>query len=199
MADIGVHAANLAEYVTDLKISAMCAELTTNVDNRLLDDDGTVMLRFDSGAHGVLLASQVCVGEENSLKLRVYGEEASLEWSQLEPNSLWLKFPDQASRLIRSGVGQLASTTQACLRTPAGHPEGYLEAFANIYLQFAKQIRQGHSANNNIPGIEEAIRGMAFIENVVAASQSEFKWHHFSLIPAEIKPRVSTYMEISDE
>jgi len=189
MADIGVHAANLAEYVTGLKISSLCAELTTNIDGRVLDDDGTVMLRFDSGAHGVLLASQVCVGEENSLKLRVYGEEASIEWSQLEPNTLWLKFPGQATQFIRAGVGEMASTSQACLRTPAGHPEGYLEAFANIYLQFAKQIRQANSDKYTVPGIDEAIRGMAFIENVVAASQSEFKWHNFSLIPADIKPR----------
>jgi len=204
MADIGIHAANLAEYVTGLKITSLCAELTINVENRLLDDDGTVMLRFDSGAHGILLASQVCVGEENSLKLRVYGEHASIEWSQLEPNSLWLKFSDQASQLIRTGVGQMAEETLACMRTPAGHPEGYLEAFANIYLQFAKQIRQHHDDNTvanstnakdnvnascGIPGIDEAIRGMAFIENVVAASQSEFKWHNFSLNPADIKPR----------
>jgi len=210
MADIGIHAANLAEYVTGLKVSSLCAELTSNVDGRLLDDDGTVMLRFDSGAHGVLLASQVCVGEENSLKLRVYGEHASIEWSQLEPNSLWLKFPEQASQLIRTGVGQMADETLACIRTPAGHPEGYLEAFANIYLQFAKQIRHHDDDNNvtkstnvntscSIPGIDEAIRGMAFIENVVAASQSEFKWHDFSLNPADIKPRTSTVEEASDE
>jgi len=215
MADIGIHAANLAEYVTGLKITSLCAELTTNVDGRILDDDGTVMLRFDSGAHGVLLASQVCVGEENSLKLRVYGEHASIEWSQLEPNSLWLKFPDQASQLIRTGVGHMSDETQACMRTPAGHPEGYLEAFANIYLQFAKQIRQHHddntvansaNAKNNvntscsIPGIDEAIRGMAFIENVVAASKSEFKWHDFSLNPADIKPRtINTIIKVNKE
>ncbi len=195
MADIGIHAANLSEYVAGLKISSLCADLTSNVDGRLLDDDGTVMLRFDSGAHGVLLASQVCVGEENSLKLRIYGEDASIEWSQLEPNSLWLKFPDQASQLLRAGVGLLSSSTQAAMRTPAGHPEGYLEAFANIYLQFIQQIRQADTDintgidNNSIPGIDEAIRGMAFIENVVAASQSEFKWHNFSLNPEEIKPK----------
>jgi len=202
MADIGIHAANLAEYVTGLKITSLCAELTSNVDGRLLDDDGTVMLRFDSAAHGVLLASQVCVGEENSLKLRVYGEDASIEWSQLEPNSLWLKFPDQASQLIRSGVGQMASETQACLRTPAGHPEGYLEAFANIYLQFAKQVRSHSSTSpeySDTPGIDEAIRGMAFIENVVAASQSEFKWHEFSLIPDDIKPRAIKSLTCTDK
>ena len=204
MADIGIHAANLTEYVTGLKITSLCAELTSNVAGRLLDDDGTVMLRFDSGAHGVLLASQVCVGEENSLKLRVYGEHASIEWSQLEPNSLWLKFSQQPTQLLRAGVGQMAAETQACLRTPAGHPEGYLEAFANIYLQFSQLIkhrkfddlennefRNVGDINNNIPGIDEAIRGMAFIENVVAASKSEYKWHQFSLNPADIKPRTT--------
>ncbi len=194
MADIGIHAANLAEYVTGLKITSVCAELTSNVAGRLLDDDGTVMLRFDSGAHGVLLASQVCIGEENSLKLRIYGEDASIEWSQLEPNSLWLKYAHQPSQFIRAGVGQMAADTQASLRTPAGHPEGYLEAFANIYLQFAKQVRNHGkpcAEYTDIPGIDEAIRGMAFIENVVAASQSEFKWHNFSLNPADIKPRTT--------
>jgi len=199
MADIGIHAANLAEYVTGLKITSLCAELTSNVDDRLLDDDGTVMLRFDSGAHGVLLASQICIGEENSLKLRVYGEHASIEWSQLEPNNLWMKFPEQSSQLIRTGVGQMAAETQACLRTPAGHPEGYLEAFANIYLQFAKQIRTPAQTNDDVPDIDEAVRGMAFIENVVAASQSEFKWHKFSLNPTEIKPRTNSNREAIDE
>jgi len=199
MADIGIHAANLAEYVTGLKITSLCAELTSNVDDRLLDDDGTVMLRFDSGAHGVLLASQICIGEENSLKLRVYGEHASIEWSQLEPNNLWMKFPEQSSQLIRTGVGQMAAETQACLRTPAGHPEGYLEAFANIYLQFAKQIRTPAQTNDDVPDIDEAVRGMAFIENVIAASLSEFKWHKFSLNPTDIKPRTSSNREASDE
>jgi len=202
MADIGTHAANLAEYVTGLKITSLCAELTSNVDGRLLDDDGTVMLRFDSGAHGVLLASQVCVGEENSLKLRVYGEHASVEWSQLEPNSLWLKYPNQPSQLVRSGVGEMAAETLACMRTAAGHPEGYLEAFANIYLSFANRIRNKSNCaieHTDTPGIDEAIRGMAFIENVVAASQSEFKWHEFSLLPADIKPRTCTNKEAINE
>jgi predicted dehydrogenase len=212
MADIGVHAANLAEYVTGLEITSLCADLTHNVDGRLLDDDGTVLLRFDSNAHGVLLASQVCVGEENSLKLRVYGENASIEWSQLAPNSLLLKFSQQATQIIRTGVGQMSNETQACIRTPAGHPEGYLEAFANIYLQFSEKIQQFKHLKstgdikscvdntcNNIPGIDEAIRGMAFIENVVAASKSEFKWHEFSLNPEDIKPRTSNAKETNNE
>ncbi|WDE08159.1 Gfo/Idh/MocA family oxidoreductase [Thalassomonas viridans] len=195
--DIGVHAANLAEYITGLEITALSASLTTNVEDRLLDDDGTVLLRFNNNAHGVLLASQISVGEENNLRIRVYGERASLDWSQLEPNSLLMKFPDQASQLIRSGVGELAQATITSLRTPAGHPEGYLEAFANLYRGFAYRLRSRLETDNtgghlleetnalDVPGIYEAVRGMAFIENVVAASQSELKWHPFSLVPNE--------------
>ena len=203
MGDIGVHAANLAEYVTGLAITEVCADLSTSVSGRVLDDDGTVLLRFNSGAQGVLMASQISVGEENNLKLRVYGEKASIEWSQLEPNSVWMKFSDKSSQLIRSGVGEMDAITQANMRTPAGHPEGYLEAFANIYTQFSYQIRRrlfpiigesetndlviiNNAAMNDVPGIESAIRGMAFIENVVAASQSELKWHPFLLTPQSI-------------
>lgn len=193
MGDIGVHAANLAEYVSGLSITQLCADLSTNAAGRVLDDDGTVLLKFNSGTHGVLLASQVSVGEENNLKLKIYGDKASLEWSQMEPNSLWLKFPDQAACLLRAGVGEQSPATLANMRTPAGHPEGYLEAFANIYNQFSKQIRarlfnppssdEETQIINDVPGIDAAIRGMAFIENVVAASQSELKWHPFQLTP----------------
>ncbi len=203
MGDIGVHAANLTEYVTGLAITEVCADLSSNVTGRVLDDDGTVLLRFNSGAQGILLASQISVGEENSLKLRVYGETASIEWSQLEPNSVWMKFTDKPSQLIRAGVGEMDAITQANMRTPAGHPEGYLEAFANIYTQFSYQIRRrlfpssdntdtndlvsiNDGAMDDVPGIESAIRGMAFIENVVAASQSELKWHPFLLEPQSI-------------
>ena len=201
--DIGIHAANLAEYVTGLEITEICAELSSSVTGRVLDDDGTVLLRFNSGAQGTLQASQISIGEENSLKLRVYGETASIEWSQLEPNSVWMKYADKASQLIRAGVGDLDVVTQANMSTPAGHPEGYLEAFANIYTQFSYQIRNrlfpntsdistnslvniNETAMNDVPGIESAIRGMAFIENVVAASQSELKWHKFLLEPQDI-------------
>jgi len=193
MGDIGVHAANLVEYVTGLFITELCADLSSNVAGRVLDDDGSVLLRFNTGAQGVLLASQVSVGEENNLRLRVYGEKASIEWSQLEPNSVCMKFSDKPSQLIRAGVGEMDAVTQVNMRTPAGHPEGYLEAFANIYTQFSFQIRArlfGNGSDVNIeamkdvPDIESAIRGMAFIENVVAASQSTTKWHPFSLIPS---------------
>lgn len=191
MGDIGVHAANLAEYVTGAKISEMCADLGSVVPGRLLDDDGSILLRFDNGARGVLLASQISSGDENNLRLRVYGDKASLEWSQLEPNSLWLKFQNAPAQLIRTGVGEFCAAAQAAIRTPAGHPEGYLEAFANIYMNFARQIRAFESqqaASNelfDVPGIEEAIRGMAFIENSVKASQSSEKWLRFTTSVAE--------------
>lgn len=184
MGDIGVHAANLAEYITGQKIDSICAELSSVVEGRTLDDDGTVLLKFAQGAHGVLLASQISIGEENNLNIRIYGDKASVSWVQQEPNSLWLKFNDQPSQLIRSGVGNFSNTVSATMRTPAGHPEGYLEAFANIYQAFASQIRNCNSSSNahcDVPGIDEAIRGMAFIENVVQASQSDLKWHKLAI------------------
>ncbi|MFS1422771.1 Gfo/Idh/MocA family protein [Shewanella sp. 10N.286.48.B5] len=184
MGDIGVHAANLAEYITGQNIDSICAELSSVVEGRTLDDDGTVLLRFDQGAHGVLLASQISIGEENNLNIRIYGDKASVSWVQQEPNSLWLKFNDQPSQLIRSGVGNFSNTVAATMRTPAGHPEGYLEAFANIYQGFASQIRNLDSSSNtksDVPGIDEAVRGMAFIENVVQASQSDLKWHKIAI------------------
>jgi predicted dehydrogenase len=189
MGDIGVHAANLAEYVSGSKISAMCSDLGSVVDGRVLDDDGTIMLRFDNGARGVLMSSQIQVGDENDLRLRVFGEKGSLDWSQLEPNSLWLKSNSQPTQLIRTGVGEFCPAAQGAIRTPAGHPEGYLEAFANIYGNFVKQIRafEAGEAHSNeafdVPGIEEAVRGMAFIENSVTFSQSETKWHDFVISP----------------
>ena len=189
MGDIGVHAANLAEYVTDANISAMCADLNSVVDGRVLDDDGTVLLRFDNGARGVLMSSQIALGEENYLRLRVYGEQGSLDWLQMEPNSLWLKSNSKPTQLIRTGVGEFCPAALAAMRTPAGHPEGYLEAFANIYQNFALQIQaseQGIPCSNeafDVPGIDQAIRGMAFIENTVRFSQSEIKWHDFDILP----------------
>jgi predicted dehydrogenase len=185
MGDIGVHAANLAEYVTGLEISEICADLTAFVEGRELDDDGSLLLRFAGGAKGVLTASQICVGEENSLSIRVYGELGGLEWRQMEPNTLWLKRPDRPAQMLRSGGDYLGELATANIRTPMGHPEGYLEAFANIYMAFAGQVRARESGNEpnqrsaDCPGIEEAIRGMTFIELAVAASASDTKWHAF--------------------
>jgi predicted dehydrogenase len=185
MGDIGVHAANLAEYVTGLKISAMCADLGALVAGRELDDDGSILLRFDNGARGVLTASQVCVGEENSLKIRVYGDKGGLEWQQQEPNTLCLKWSDRPAQMLRTGGDYLCELAQANTRTPMGHPEGYLEAFANIYMAFVGQIRArevGEALDQraaDCPGIAEAVRGMTFIELAVSASASDTKWHTF--------------------
>lgn len=185
MGDIGVHAANLAEYVTGLKISEICSDLTSFVPGRELDDDGAVLLRFDNGARGVLHASQVSVGEENGLAIRVYGEEGGLQWQQQEPNTLWLKWSDRPAEMLRSGGSYLGELAASNTRTPMGHPEGYLEAFANLYMAFAGQVRAREAGESpderavDCPGIEAAIRGMTFIELAVAASASDIKWHPF--------------------
>jgi len=188
MGDIGVHAANLAEYIGGVSIRQICADLTSFVEGRTLDDDGSILLRFDNGARGVLMASQISVGEENGLRIRIYGEKGGLEWAQQEPNSLWLKWNDRPTELLRAGGGYLGDSAVANTRTPGGHPEGYLEAFANLYRSFAGQIRahldgvQADTASLDLPGIEEAVRGMAFIEYAVSASKSDTKWceipHH---------------------
>ena len=184
MGDIGVHAANLAEYITGLAITEVCSDLNAIVAGRQLDDDGAVLLRFAGGARGILFASQVAVGEENALKIRVYGERGGLEWNQQEPNTLWLKWPDRPAEMLRAGQGYLGAEAAGNARTPPGHPEGYLEAFANLYLAFANQIRAAESGAQpdpalDCPGIEEAVRGMAFIELAVAASAGDAKWHPF--------------------
>lgn len=187
MGDIGVHAANLVEYVSGLEIVALCADLTSTVKGRELDDDGTVILKFNNGAKGVLIASQIAVGDENNLRLRIYGDKKSIEWSQLEPNTLWLRSNTEPARQIRTGVGEMSTAAQLAMHTPAGHPEGYLEAFSNIYRNFVSQIRAHHRGEEcdnktfDVPGIEEAIRGMAFIENTVEANRSSEKWKPFLL------------------
>ena len=185
MGDIGTHAAHLAEYITGSKITDVCAELNTMVEGRLLDDDGSVMLKFDNGAKGVLMASQVAAGEENNLKIRVYGEKGGIEWMQHEPNTLQVKWLDQPAQVLRAGGNygaHLSSTAIHSCRTPGGHPEGYLEAFANIYRNFALTLGCKIDGTTptaemlDFPGIEDGLRGMAFIDNVVASSQSDQKW-----------------------
>lgn len=191
MGDIGVHAANLAEFISGLEISEICADLTSVVAGRVLDDDGTVLLKFNNGAKGVLISSQISVGEENNLTIRIYGTKAGLEWRQQEPNTLIKKYNDAPMEVIRTGVGPLSEIAQRYTRTPAGHPEGYLEAFANIYLQFIAEIQHfeqngGSASEDKTPGINEAVRGMAFIENVVEASKQQEKWHPFKLTMAKV-------------
>jgi predicted dehydrogenase len=185
MADIGVHAFHLAETVTGLQVTEVCAVLNQTVPGRVLEDDGGAFLQFDNGAHGVLLASQICVGDENNLHIRVYGDAGSLEWSQQEPNSLWLKSADGPAELLRAASAYLGATARANSRTPPGHPEGYIEAFANIYRNFAEHVRTvtpqpgSMSMTTSVPGIRDALRGMAFIEAVVASRTSDAKWLRF--------------------
>lgn len=182
MGDIGVHAFNLVEHVTGLKVSRLSAELNSIVEGRRLDDDGTVLMHFDNGARGTLLSSQICIGNENYLTLRVFGDKAAIEWQQMEPNSLWLRFQDQPTQLIRTGTAYMGAAAQAHTRIPAGHPEGYLEAFANVFRNFAGQIRahkEGTTAPYPAPGIMDALRGMAFIETVVQSSRQNNAWLDF--------------------
>ena len=190
MGDIGTHAAHLAEYVSGSKITQLCADLNIMVSGRLLDDDGNVLLKFDNGAAGVLMASQVAAGEENALKLRIYGEKGGLEWSQMEPNTLIVKWLDAPAQILRAGSNygdRLSSYAVHNCRTPGGHPEGYLEAFANIYRNFALSLSakiEGTTAPKeaaDFPGVEDGIRGMAFIDTVVASGQSDVKWTPFQV------------------
>ncbi len=182
--DIGTHAENLAEYITGLRISELAADITAFVKGRKLDDDGNVLLRFRGGAKGVLHASQISVGEENNLSIRVYGELGGLEWHQREPNTMLLKWPDQPMQVYRTANGYLSDAAKAAGRTPPAHPEGYLEGFANIYKNFATAIRAREAGTklkkddlaNDYPKIEDGVRGMAFIEAVVKSSKANAAW-----------------------
>ena len=185
MGDIGTHGENLLEYVTGLEIDSLCADLTTFVPGRLLEDDGNVLLRFSNGARGVLLASQIAVGEENGLKLRVYGERASLEWVQTDPNSLVVRWPDRPFEVRRTGGPGVSEAATAATRLPAGHPEGFLEAFAVLYRNFAAALearlagRDPTSEELDFPTIDDGVRGMAFIDAVVDSSQRGGVWTDF--------------------
>jgi len=182
--DIGTHAENLAEYVTGLQISELAADITAFVKGRKLDDDGNVLLRFKGGAKGVLHCSQISVGEENNLNIRVYGEKGGREWHQNEPNTLLVKWLDQPMQVYRTANGYLSAAALAAGRTPPAHPEGYLEAFANIYKNFALAIRARLEKRKlpkddpalDFPTIKDGIRGMAFIEAVVASSKKNAAW-----------------------
>ncbi len=180
--DIGTHAENLAEYISGLQIEEMCADISTIVDGRLLDDDGNVLLHFENGARGILTCSQISAGEENALNIRVYGEKAGLEWHQMEPNTLWVKWLDKPVEMLRTGVGELYPSAQAHTRIPAGHPEGYLEAFANIYRNVAKCIqarledKDPDPIYKDYPTVDDGVRGMHFIYKVIESGNSDDKW-----------------------
>lgn len=186
MGDIGTHALQLAEYISGLKTTQLCAELDTFVDGRQLDDDGAALLRFNNGASGVLMASQIAAGEENALKIRVYGERGGLEWSQQEPNTLILKWNDYPSEIVRTGLGYMSGIAAHNTRTPGGHPEGYLEAFANIYRNVALTIgarledQEPQPEWLDFPDVNDGIRGMQFIDTIVKAGyDEETKWVKF--------------------
>lgn len=173
MGDIGTHAHNLVEYVTDRKMTHVAADLTVFVEGRRLDDDGSTLFRMEDGIKGTLSASQVCVGRENSLSIRVYGETGGLEWHQEEPNTLIRTYADRPAEIIRAGQGYLPESAQSQFRTPPGHPEGYIEAFANIYLEFADALRTEGGVK---AGMKAALRGMAFVEALVESSENNSVW-----------------------
>lgn len=182
MGDIGTHAFNLAEYITGLKATEICGELQTFVPDRLLDDDGAALIRYEGGARGVLMASQIAVGCENSLKIRVFGEKGGLEWRQEEPNTLILRWPDRPAEIVRTNNGYVSGISAYNSRVPAGHPEGYLEAFANLYRNFATALRAKLEGQEpapealDFPSAEEGVRGMRFIETIVSTNNTDAKW-----------------------
>lgn len=187
MGDIGTHAFNLAEYVSGLKTVRLCADINIVVEGRRLDDDGSVLLKYDNGATGVLFATQIAAGEENNVKIRVYGEKGSVEWKQEDANSLLVKWLDKPAEVWRTGTGYVSSFASHNARTPAGHPEGYLEAFANLYRNFSLCVKAKMAGNSpkeewlDFPGIDEGVRGMAFIENVIRSGHSDQKWIDFTI------------------
>ncbi len=182
MGDIGTHAESLAEYITGLRIDSLCAELTTFVKGRKLDDDGNVLIRYQGGARGILHASQIAIDEENGLNIRIWGEKGGLQWRQEEPNTLILKRPDGPRQLIRSGQGYLSRRARRACRLPAGHPEGFIEAFANLYCNYAEALgarlagRKPDPLALDFPTVDDGVRGMAFIEAVVKSARAGAKW-----------------------
>jgi predicted dehydrogenase len=186
MGDIGTHAHHLAEYITGLKVTHLCAELNIFVPDRRLDDDGAALLRFDNGARGILMATQIAAGEENAIRIRIYGDKGGLEWAQMEPNSLILKWKDAPMQVLRVGTSMDSKIAAHNTRTPGGHPEGYLEAFANIYRNFSLTVRARSNGEEptpemlDFPGVEDGIRGMQFIDTVVRAGyDDQVKWVEF--------------------
>jgi predicted dehydrogenase len=179
IADIGTHAMNLLEFVSGQEIGALCADLTSFVPGRRLDDDANVLVRLTGGAKGTLVCSQIACGDENRLALRLYGSRAGLEWQQQEPNTLILKPAGAPWSLLRVGHGYLSEAARAAARLPPGHPEGYLEAFANVYRAFMSDVRRvagGEAPRGDYPGAREGLRGLRFIAQAVASSQAGSVW-----------------------
>jgi len=174
--DIGVHAFNIAEFVTGQRVTRLCADLAAVVPGRVLDDDCNVLLRFEGGARGVLIASQISAGARNGLKLQVYGETGGLTWSHERPTELTIDWLDGPTHTLHAASPYLSGAARAASRIPTGHPEGFIEAFANLYRDMAEAIANGRSDAGLVPGIADGVRGMAFVETAVAASRDEAGW-----------------------
>jgi predicted dehydrogenase len=174
LGDIGTHAFQLAEHVSGLSVEAVSADVATHVPGRRLDDDVAALLHFAGGARGVLKASQVAAVEENGLRLRIHGERGGLEWAQMEPNTLTLRWLDRPAEIVRTGGPGLSDGIAALTRTPAGHPEGYIEAFANLYRGFAGAVRG--EGDRRFPGVADGLRTMRFIQAVIANARGDRKW-----------------------
>ncbi|GCF07582.1 Gfo/Idh/MocA family protein [Dictyobacter arantiisoli] len=177
--DIGTHAENLLEFITGLKIASLSADLSTFIPGRQLDDDANMLLRLENGAKGLLTCSQIAAGEENNLSIRVYGSRAGLEWHQMEPNSLLFKQPGQPAQIHRTNAPYTSESSQAATRLPGGHPEGFYEAFANIYKQAIADIRRVESGEKPLggyPTVYDGLRGMHFITKAVESSQKGATW-----------------------
>jgi predicted dehydrogenase len=173
--DIGVHAFNIAEFITGRRVERLCADVAAVVPGRDLDDDCNVLLRFEGGARGVLIASQISAGARNGLRISVYGETGGLTWGHEDPNVLALDWLDGPSQVLHAGSAYLGVGARAVTRLPTGHPEGFIEAFANIYRDFADAIL-GQGDGRLVPDIAEGVRGMAFVERAVAASRADAGW-----------------------
>ncbi len=181
--DIGTHAENLARYITDLEIDSLCADFTTFVKGRKLEDDGNILVRYKGGAKGIIYASQISIGEENNLNIRVYGTKASLEWHQEHPNELAVRYPDKPRQIYRRGNPYLSKAATDHTRLPFGHPEAFIEAFANVYVEAAKSIGEEVSGRkvkkHDFPDVHDGVYGMAFIETCVKSAASKQKWTKF--------------------
>ena len=180
--DIGTHGENLMEYITGLKIRAVCADMTSFIEGRQLDDDANMLLHLEKGAKGILTCSQIAAGEENALSIRVFGSKAGLEWHQMEPNTLLFKQPGKPLQVLRTGMPYMSDEAKAATRLPAGHPEGFLEAFANVYRLAVADIRRAESGESLVggcPTVYDGLRGMQFIAKVVESSQRGGIWTDF--------------------
>jgi predicted dehydrogenase len=189
MGDIGTHAENLVHYISGLEIDSLCADLSVNIPGRTLDDDGNVLVRFKGGARGIIYASQISNGDENNLNIRVYGTKKSLEWHQEHPNELIVKDARAPREIYRRGNDYITGVAADCTRIPFGHPEGFIEAFANVYNSAMVAVKDEiagkfpRKSGYDYPDIRDGIIGMAFIETVVKSSKAKEKWVKFPSIP----------------